>query len=168
MLPLLSRKGRISGLLTATVAGAAWLLPIGLASADSDGGLSKARANVEKYEERILLFAHPTCTLNRTEYRGQTRTTAGRDAVGYTFHFTGALGGKWETTLHFVYDGTGSLVDIIDGKSTTWNGPWTAANLAINTVKGWLEKDEDLKKNRFLMAAIDRADAKAILLIFLP
>jgi len=147
-------------ILTAVVTLASGLI----SQARADEGLASAREKVETKDKTILFFMHPTCTLDSTKYLGQS---AGQNSIGYTFYCTGAAGGKWESTLYFSYDAQGSITRIDNGYTSTWTGQFTAANLVISVVKDWIKNNESLKKNALLMAAVDRADARGILVVLL-
>lgn len=131
-------------------------------------GASQAQATVKENAERILFFAHPTVTYSGVDYVGSYRMADGKNAICMKFRFVSFWGNDGWTKLYFVHGETGSIQDIRNAGTSGIIQPFFASNVAIAIFKEWIKDNEQLQKNPLIKDAIDRADAKSILLLLLP
>lgn len=129
---------------------------------------SRACTTIEQNATTILFFAHPTVTYKGLDYLGACRMADGSSGVSYRFRWESAFGNAGSSTLHFGHSNAGRIESIQSGGTTGWVAPFFASGIAVEAAKGWLLKNEQLANNPLFRTAIERADAKSILVLLLP
>lgn len=125
----------------------------------------RARRLVETQSKTIFMVMHPTAELSKIRYQGADRRGSYL-VLTYAFEFEGLTGSK-TSTMEFRYSTTGRFKSIRTKSTTSFIDPFTAANIAIGLLKDVIESEFEIEKNGAIKKAIDLADAKLALELYL-
>lgn len=152
---------------TTTFLTALTLALVNAAGAQEPVGVKAAQRLILGEAKTILLLAHPTCKLSRSDLDGVKTFTNGTFQVTANFDYYDSDNAEGYRTLRFNFDDKGKLYSINDGPGTGFIPPFFASGLVLEVIKGQVRRDPKMSQDPIGMKLLDVRDARQALVLLL-
>lgn len=137
------------------------------ARADEPIGIKAAQRLLKGEAKMILLLAHPTCTLTRSDIDDVRTFDNGSYQVVSTFDYRDSDREEGYRTLRFNFDSKGKLYSITDGPGTGFVPPFFASGLILEVIKAQVRNDPKMAQDPLGMQLLSVNDGRQALVLLL-